>query len=60
MDLAFRSDTEGDGPIWTVVDFKTDRSLGSRQAEYEAQVGIYADGIAAATGEPTRGLLLVV
>jgi ATP-dependent helicase/nuclease subunit A len=60
VDLAFRSDTERDGPIWTVVDFKTDRSLGSRQAEYETQVGIYADGIAAATGEPTRGLLLVV
>jgi ATP-dependent exoDNAse (exonuclease V) beta subunit len=60
VDLAFRTDTARDGPSWTVVDFKTDRSLGSRQAEYEAQIGIYADGIAAATGEPTRGLLLVV
>jgi ATP-dependent exoDNAse (exonuclease V) beta subunit len=60
VDLAFRACAGGDAPVWTVVDFKTDRDLGSRQAEYTAQVRIYTEGIAAATGESARGLLLVV
>jgi ATP-dependent helicase/nuclease subunit A len=55
VDLAFR---EADG--WTVVDFKTDRDVAAQRAVYAAQVGLYAEGIALATGDPARGLLLVV
>jgi ATP-dependent exoDNAse (exonuclease V) beta subunit len=58
-DLAFRStSTDFDG--WTVVDFKTDREFEVSRAQYTAQVGLYLDAIAAATGLPTRGVLLVV
>jgi hypothetical protein len=42
------------------VDFKTDAELGSRRAAYAAQVRLYADAIARATGEPAEPLLLVV
>ncbi len=55
VDLAFR---EADG--WTVVDFKTDREIEAQRASYEAQVRLYARAVAAATGEPARGALLVV
>jgi len=54
VDLAFR---EAEG--WTVVDFKTDRELGARRAEYARQVALYARAVAAATGEPARAVLLV-
>jgi hypothetical protein len=57
--LAFRSSsTDFDG--WTVVDFKTDREFEVSRAQYTAQVGLYVDAIAAATGLPARGVLLVV
>jgi len=59
VDLAFRELTS-DGPLWTVVDFKTDREIGSRQTEYERQVGLYASAISKASGEPAVGWLLVV
>jgi ATP-dependent exoDNAse (exonuclease V) beta subunit len=59
VDLAFREGS-GTDARWTVVDFKTDRELGERRAAYEAQVGIYVEAIATATGEPAEGLLLVV
>jgi ATP-dependent helicase/nuclease subunit A len=59
VDLAFRESSDA-GTQWTVVDFKTDREVGVRLAEYEAQVQLYVDAIARATGEPARGLLLVV
>jgi ATP-dependent exoDNAse (exonuclease V) beta subunit len=59
VDLAFREDSP-DGPRWTVVDFKTDREIGDRHAVYEAQVGLYVDAVARATGEPAEGMLLVV
>jgi ATP-dependent exoDNAse (exonuclease V) beta subunit len=59
VDLAFREESES-GPRWTVVDFKTDRELGARRAEYEAQVRLYAEGIAAATGEGAEPVLLLV
>jgi len=55
VDLAFREDGE-----WTVVDFKTDRDLAVHRASYQAQVRIYAAAVAAATGEATRGALLVL
>jgi ATP-dependent exoDNAse (exonuclease V) beta subunit len=59
VDLAFREETSA-GPRWTVVDWKTDRELGARRATYERQVGLYAEAISKATGEPAEGLLLVV
>ena len=55
VDLAF-ADSNG----WTVVDFKTDRELGDRTARYQAQVRLYLRAITAATGQPARGLLLIV
>ena len=59
LDLAFRT-VEADGPTWTVVDYKTDRELDGRHAEYEAQVLSYVRAVAAATGERARGILLRV
>src|SRR5262249_49678686 len=55
VDLAFR-----DAGAWTVVDWKTDAELGPRRATYAAQVRLYADAIARATGERAEPLLLVV
>ncbi len=57
LDLAFRV-TDTRGSSWVVVDYKTDAQLAGRQAEYEAQVRLYARAVAAATGEPARGVLL--
>ncbi len=56
VDLAFR---EADGSV-TVVDFKTDVDEQPRLASYRAQVTLYAEAIALATGAPARGLLLLV
>jgi ATP-dependent exoDNAse (exonuclease V) beta subunit len=42
------------------VDYKTDAELGEREAAYKAQVSLYADAVARATGEPARALLLRV
>jgi len=56
VDLAFR----GGDARWTVVDWKTDAELGARRATYAAQVRLYADAIARATGEPAEAMLLVV
>jgi ATP-dependent exoDNAse (exonuclease V) beta subunit len=58
-DLAFR-ETDEAGARWTVVDFKTDPEIAARRAEYERQVRLYVEAVAAATGEPARGVLLVV
>jgi ATP-dependent exoDNAse (exonuclease V) beta subunit len=55
VDAAF-----ADGEGWTVVDFKTDVELEARLAEYRAQVALYVRAVAAATGKPTRGVLLRV
>jgi ATP-dependent exoDNAse (exonuclease V) beta subunit len=57
-DLAF-SEAEGEGRRWVVVDYKTDSDVGDH-AEYRAQVGLYVRAIAAATGEPTTGILFAV
>ena len=55
VDLAFRED---DG--WVVVDFKTDREISDRLADYQEQVRLYACAIARATGLPTSGILVRV
>lgn len=60
LDLAFRDSQQGEGAAWTVVDFKTDRELAPRRAEYEAQVRLYVEAVTRATGEPARGVLLVI
>jgi ATP-dependent exoDNAse (exonuclease V) beta subunit len=59
LDLAFR-ELEIGSPIWTVVDFKTDVEIAGRREDYQRQVRIYADAVAAATGEKARGVLLSV
>jgi ATP-dependent exoDNAse (exonuclease V) beta subunit len=60
VDLAFREAPPGEPPSWTVVDFKTDVEIKGRGAQYETQVRLYARAVARATGEPARGVLLVV
>jgi len=55
VDLAFAED---DG--FTVVDFKTDISLGDREPIYRAQLVAYGQCIAKATGKPVRTVLLLV
>jgi len=55
IDLAFRESGR-----WTVVDFKTDVELSSREGEYRAQVALYCEAITAATGEPATAVLLRV
>jgi len=57
VDLAFREEDAGG---WTVVDFKTDRELEPHLSEYAAQVRLYAEAVVRATGEPARGVLLMV
>jgi ATP-dependent exoDNAse (exonuclease V) beta subunit len=59
VDLAFRDDSAG-APVWELVDFKTDLELEANRAVYEAQLELYAKGIAEATGEPVRATLLLV
>jgi len=59
LDLAFR-EVESGTPVWTVVDFKTDVEIAGRRDDYRRQVRIYADAVAAATGERARGVLLSV
>ncbi|MGE0520271.1 MAG: UvrD-helicase domain-containing protein [Candidatus Binatia bacterium] len=53
VDLAFHADGE-----WVVVDFKTGHELADRLDAYRRQVALYARGIAEATGEPARAVLL--
>ena len=55
VDLAFREDG-----AWTFVDWKTDRELGAQRGVYGGQVSRYVEAVARATGEPARGVLLVV
>jgi ATP-dependent exoDNAse (exonuclease V) beta subunit len=57
LDLAFREERAAG---WIVVDYKTDVELGDRQRDYEAQVVLYARAVATATGEPAKGVLLLV
>lgn len=55
VDLAFREDD-----AWTVVDFKTDREFEGSSDRYIAQVNLYSKAVGAATGSPTRGVVLVL
>jgi len=58
IDLAFHEPHEA---TWTVVDFKTDADLDAeRRSAYELQLRVYMAAIHAATGAPTRGILLSV
>jgi len=59
VDLAFREQS-AQGPVWTVVDFKTDAEIEGRQESYEAQVRLYVKAIHEATGEASVGVLLSV
>jgi ATP-dependent helicase/nuclease subunit A len=59
LDLAFRT-TDSGGPMWIVVDYKTDASIEGRLPEYQTQVRSYVRAVAAATGERARGILFRV
>ncbi|MEZ4297053.1 MAG: PD-(D/E)XK nuclease family protein, partial [Polyangiaceae bacterium] len=59
IDLAFR-ETGPDGPVWSVVDFKTDSDVDAHGKQYEVQVSLYVRAVEAATGERARGVLLAV
>ncbi len=59
LDLAYRVTLAG-GPVWVVVDFKTDADLAGRQRDYERQVRTYAQAVAVATREAVRGVILRV
>jgi ATP-dependent exoDNAse (exonuclease V) beta subunit len=59
VDLAFREETH-DFSGWTVLDFKTDREFAASSDRYQAQVAHYAEAVRAATGLPSRGVLLVI
>ena len=58
VDLAFREEG-AEGPVWTVVDYKTDAHA-EAHAAYAAQVQLSCAAISAATGERSRGVLLSV
>jgi len=53
VDLAYERDGE-----MVVIDFKTDRELAGAVDVYRRQVQIYAQAIAAATGLPSRAVLM--
>jgi ATP-dependent helicase/nuclease subunit A len=59
VDLAFLEQGPA-GPIWTVIDFKTDVEMAGSKDDYARQIDAYARAIAAATGEPAKGALLAV
>ena len=58
-DLAFLEDAP-EFAGWTVVDFKTDREFAASSDRYTAQVTAYSAAIQAATGLPSRGILLII
>jgi ATP-dependent exoDNAse (exonuclease V) beta subunit len=59
LDLVFH-ESEGGTPAWVVVDYKTDTEISGRRAEYEAQVKLYVQAVAKATGQAAKGVLLSV
>ena len=59
LDLAYPV-LENSRTVWVVVDYKTDAELAARQEEYENQIRLYALAVAGSTGEPVRGILLLV
>jgi ATP-dependent exoDNAse (exonuclease V) beta subunit len=58
VDLAFREEAPS-GPVWTVLDFKTDASVDDQQ-QYAAQLRLYCAAVSAATNETTRAVLMSV
>ncbi|HEV2423787.1 MAG TPA: UvrD-helicase domain-containing protein [Terriglobia bacterium] len=54
-DIAFE-----EGGAWMVIDFKTDRELERRLDVYRRQVGLYAEAISQATGQPCTAILMRV
>lgn len=54
-DLAF---LEEDG--WKIIDFKTDRQLGTELQHYRTQIGLYAKAISRATGRPAAAMLISI
>jgi ATP-dependent exoDNAse (exonuclease V) beta subunit len=59
VDLAFQEE-EAIFVGWTIIDFKTDRELGTSSERYVAQVRMYAEAIAKATALPARGIVMVI
>jgi ATP-dependent helicase/nuclease subunit A len=59
IDLAFREEMP-EGPVWLVVDFKTDSDVEAHGAAYETQVSLYVQAVEKATGERALGVLLSV
>lgn len=59
-DLAYRLVSDACDAEWTVVDYKTDRSISFARDIYMRQVAEYVGMLAAATGEPCRGVVLVL
>ena len=55
IDLAFETAAE-----WHVVDFKTDAELGGAEEVYRAQVALYAEALAAITGQRAVATILRV
>jgi ATP-dependent helicase/nuclease subunit A len=58
-DLAFEED-KPDFAGWTVLDLKTDREFAISSDRYTTQVSAYSEALGAATGLPSRGILMVV
>ena len=54
-DLAFQEAAK-----WTVVDFKTDTDISTREAPYRKQVALYAQAMAVGTNARTEGCLLLI
>jgi ATP-dependent helicase/nuclease subunit A len=59
IDLAFREESAS-GPVWFVVDFKTDSDVEAHGAAYETQVSLYMQAVERSTGERAQGVLLSV
>jgi ATP-dependent helicase/nuclease subunit A len=59
VDLAFQEE-EAIFVGWTIIDFKTDRELGTSSERYVVRVRMYAEAIAMATASPARGVVLVI
>jgi ATP-dependent exoDNAse (exonuclease V) beta subunit len=59
VDVAFLEDSH-ETAGWTVVDFKTDREFATSSDRYTTQVAAYSAAIQAATGMPSRGMLLII
>jgi len=56
VDLAFKEKERDD--TWVVVDYKTDFELSGRLEEYRHQLSLYSLGVARATGQKVKAVLL--